>query len=1292
MLLVSYAGVRSLVVSICLGLMFHCLPVIASAHTVQTGDELVSYLCGPKLVDESTISLSHSIEYEISMKHSCQVKSIPSLTIRSDSTDCATVRCTSQNLTQPVSNTLFAFVNMSILIENVKFSGCGAHLSRIGDLLSEINSSSLYFTETHSAFMVFVDSAITFQNVEISNYFGFGILGINLKSSVYFKFSLTNSLGQTLQSNENHYHIGSGILLMFTETNTAQYSDHRHPASHILFNVSKFSANFEITAIKDKQCVVSHFKCYSTKTPPRCQVINSAALTVIFYNLNNDIGPAPIVSIEESLFKHNYGSFCSGVMVLMLNSTYGKVKIKGNTQFINSNNLVDCLGSYLSFYATNTNGEMNTRNQTAVSPLIVSETIFNNNKREFLPTPLNKVIFKDSSAVLISAHDCTAKFDFVFENVSFEQNIGAEFGTSFAAIVYDEDNSEHTEVHILLKNLYVEKNEHTNVGLPLFEGGILAFNGIDSVTIDGTQDKPSTFISNIGSCINARNTAVYIKGTIIFRNNIACRGASFLLIDSTLHFEDGLRLVAVNNSAKTFGGVIYAHNFNSYTYELPNCALQFENNVSCDFSDNEARIGGSSIYASPISSCYSKATDSVIHSLKYYTKYFNFVTNSSLQSISTVNQNISECSNSSDDVDSHYYPGQTILLWFYASGDEDGTHVYAEVRVNLVRIHNEVVFESKSEINEDEKFQFIHERRNCSLIKVTIAFKDVNTSYSLGVAVSSSLHYSVIQLKSSFFNGSCPHGFMLNRATGICDCSNATKRYFRAVYYPEGKCDIETLTISRPSFIASPWIGTFLNASNKTIFGLTDLCPFDYCTSNNGLSRLKYDKTNQRYSYLLNDTQDLRLVNICREHREGVICGKCQEGYSVVFGSSECKKCSNEWLLTIVLYAVSGPLVLLILYGLNLTLTTGTINGIIFFGQAANFNILPFLCYFPSSLHGSGFISVFLSLLNFNLGFPLCFFDGMTEVHKIGLSLVFPIYLFAIICVIVVASRYSTWLSNRTSNRSIQVFATVVHISIAGFIVTLMDVFTTAKIFVDDIPNSIHVWYRDPNPNETEFIVLKVLVILITLVVLAPYLFLLIGGRWLLRFPFFSNHLRAVYEAIHGPYKENRKYWFLARLVFLMYMFVLYSVWRGNELHDMIVFTLTALIIFVVLQEYLKPFKKKLIGVLDSFIMMCMVMLYLIAWYQSIGFKFPNLELLYILMFIPVIIVFLLFVLVVLYHVLMIVPYRFCSIWKQDHNVSFSSQMDSIKADEASPLLLSGNREKVFPDYREPLLSFDDAA
>ena len=81
------------------------------------------------------------------------------------------------------------------------------------------------------------------------------------------------------------------------------------------------------------------------------------------------------------------------------------------------------------------------------------------------------------------------------------------------------------------------------------------------------------------------------------------------------------------------------------------------------------------------------------------------------------------------------------------------------------------------------------------------------------------------------------------------------------------------------------------------------------------------------------------------------------------------------------MYAVVGPLLIYLLYALRLTLTAGTLNGIIFYAQAANVDVLRALIFFCTDYHAAlvQFISIFLSFLNLNLGFPLCFYGGMTE-------------------------------------------------------------------------------------------------------------------------------------------------------------------------------------------------------------------------------------------------------------------------------------------------------------------------
>ena len=124
---------------------------------------------------------------------------------------------------------------------------------------------------------------------------------------------------------------------------------------------------------------------------------------------------------------------------------------------------------------------------------------------------------------------------------------------------------------------------------------------------------------------------------------------------------------------------------------------------------------------------------------------------------------------------------------------------------------------------------------------------------------------------------------------------------------------------------------------------------------------------------------------MCLCQREGTLCGRCSEGLSVVFGSTECQHCSNTWITLVNFVLISGPLLIYLLFALRLTLTTGTLNGIIFYAQAANCGLLDILryCYFKSSIDRlSGFAIFIIHVLSLETGFPRCFYNGMSKLCK----------------------------------------------------------------------------------------------------------------------------------------------------------------------------------------------------------------------------------------------------------------------------------------------------------------------
>ena len=70
-------------------------------------------------------------------------------------------------------------------------------------------------------------------------------------------------------------------------------------------------------------------------------------------------------------------------------------------------------------------------------------------------------------------------------------------------------------------------------------------------------------------------------------------------------------------------------------------------------------------------------------------------------------------------------------------------------------------------------------------------------------------------------------------------------------------------------------------------------------------------------------------------------------------------------------------------------MAVGTINGVIFYANILGLSMDEL----TEGHHGPHltFFCIVISLLNLDLGFPLCFYKGMTTTDKVGLQFVFPI-------------------------------------------------------------------------------------------------------------------------------------------------------------------------------------------------------------------------------------------------------------------------------------------------------------
>ena len=310
---------------------------------------------------------------------------------------------------------------------------------------------------------------------------------------------------------------------------------------------------------------------------------------------------------------------------------------------------------------------------------------------------------------------------------------------------------------------------------------------------------------------------------------------------------------------------------------------------------------------------------------------------------------------------------------------------------------------------------------------------------------------------------------------------------------------------------------------------------------------------------------------------------------SLTFGSDQCAPlCSNYWLLTIVGYGVVGVVLVLVLFKLKLTISTGVLGGVIFFANMTVINEHD-LCL-ADSLYVKPF-TVFVSLLNLNLGFPLCFYSDMSMLAKIGLQFVFPVYLWLMVALMVVVSRYSTRVSNLIADQSVQVLATLVQLSFAKLLSTVTTIFVSANIRVSG-SSSRYVWYYDGSVRYLEgtHLILFILCIIISVGFILPYLALSLGASWLRRFRK-SYRIRPLIDAHHGPYKDNSGHWFGVRQLILVLAYGLYAGLRGSRPLLLLSLQIISLMVFCVVQTHIRPFRNVLVGLLDLWLLVLLLSL-----------------------------------------------------------------------------------------------------
>ena len=343
----------------------------------------------------------------------------------------------------------------------------------------------------------------------------------------------------------------------------------------------------------------------------------------------------------------------------------------------------------------------------------------------------------------------------------------------------------------------------------------------------------------------------------------------------------------------------------------------------------------------------------------------------------------------------------------------------------------------------------------------------------------------------------CPLGFTYQENRKSCYCDpvlNSNEVIFIK------SCNLNDETILRPAY---SWISAKRdNNTNNTTYIVSSYCPFKHCLP----YQSNLDLSNP-------DSQ-------CQFNRTGLLCGKCQQGLSTVFGSHKCKHCSNIYLLIIIPIAIAGVAFIMLLYIFNLTIKIGTVNTFIFYVNIININISMI---FPDC---QSFTCVTLAYMNFDFRTNSCFYNGMDDYAKAWLPLVFPLYLISIAIVFIILSRYSATVQRFTARKALPVLATLFLFSYTKILISVCNVLFQYSTVTHLPSNKMELVWTVSTTTPLfglKFLALFIVCIILFLILL-PFNLILLFTRALSCLRVITI-FKPILDTYFGAYKDGAYYW-----------------------------------------------------------------------------------------------------------------------------------------------------------------------
>ena len=757
----------------------------------------------------------------------------------------------------------------------------------------------------------------------------------------------------------------------------------------------------------------------------------------------------------------------------------------------------------------------------------------------------------------------------------FKDNKGERGTNSLSVIHYKQAIADGDDFKVDLLNVTFDDNKSNTKKYdinPSFQS-VAAFIAVTDINIANC-----TFSNNEGSGLFLFDSIATFRGQSIFVNNSGYDGGGITMFaGSLLLLERDAFLNFTANMASSKGGALYIAQvvldisqrdiYNESVlgycfYRLLN--KENSNKTYFYFESNTADEAGSVIYGGVTSSCpltcQSSANDDLFSTISTY------VNQSGISIISSDSRNVCFCDDhtnvpdcSKDSLEFWAFPGETISFSVAVVGQYHNT-TNGVVSVYEGSSSNEQGLEAK-----------------CTTLNHTVRNNDGTSNVTLRVTLSEGQSNFIPTPKTILiYIDPCLTGFYLSNVTGMCECPSVLKENTTTIIFD---CQPNKDIIIKKGRL-------WYSYDNSTGCVIAEECPYNYCTDD-------------KVEFALNHS-DLQ----CALNRSGTLCGRCAKGLSLMLGTNQCGECTNGYIALIIPFALAGIILVALLAILNLTVSVGTVNGLIFYANVIKLYESAFFPGKPIPL-----LSQFISWINLDLGIQTCFIDGMNSIIKTGLQFVFPFYIWFIICLIILWSRRSSRLSKAIGNNAVPVLATLLLLSYTKLLRTVILILSIATITCEDNADGVihvrNIWYIDPNATYIEdprHLVLFIISLLVLVALIVPYtlflllfpVFELLRSKWSICTSLYLK-LKPLFDAYAGPYNDHFRFW--PGLLIAARVALALVVSSTSSFIPQLSVLVAVLVVLILSQTFIKVYRNPIYNNLDICFYFCLlVMVYVVQY------------------------------------------------------------------------------------------------